>query len=186
MLASRLLDDSREKSVTFETGRKAVVSSEHLHPRADGSYFLDLMVDPRPPDSVPVATSASDVIIPRVEEQLVIEKRTTETGRVRVTKTVVESPQTYDASIVHEDYVIERVPVNREVSAIEPARVEGDVTIISVYEEELVTTTRLMLREEIHLIKRRRVESRQGAMPIRKHEVHVERSGAPDFPKGGR
>ena len=115
-----------------------------------------------------------------------IEKRVTETGRVRVTKTVVESPQTYDASIVHEDYVIERVPVNREVTEMKPARVEGDVTIISVYEEELVHHHAVNSTGGIHLIKRRRVESRQGAMPIRKHEVHVERSSAPDFPKGGR
>ena len=176
--------------MTFETGRKAVVSSEHLHPRADGSYFLDLMVDPRPPGPEPPARAASnaagDVVIPRVEEQLVIDKHVTETGRVRVTKTVAESLQTYDASIVREDYVIERVPVNREVSGMEPARVEDDVTIISVYEEELITTTRLILREEIHLIKRRRVESRQGAMPIRKHEVEVERSSAADLPQSGR
>jgi uncharacterized protein (TIGR02271 family) len=185
---SRLLDDEPEKSVTFETGRQAVVNCGHLHLKEDGTYYLDLNVDPRPPDG-PKAAQVSqrdeprEVIVPRIEEQLVTTKRIIETGRVRVSKNVIQESQDIDESIIHEEYSIERVPVNREVTETVPSRVEGDITIIPVYEEELITTKRLILREEIHLIKKRREEHRPRTVILRKDQVTIERFPVSDSRK---
>lgn len=49
---------------------------------------------------------------------------------------------------------VTRVRVEREVDAAPPVRQEGDVTIISLVEEVLVLTKRLILREEIHVRRR--------------------------------
>ena len=183
MTASRLLDDTLEKSVVFETGRKAVVGSDYLHLREDGSYYLDLNVDPRPPDTLDEPGVIGETIIPRVEEQLVISKRVVETGRVRVVKNLVEQPHLIDETIVYEDYTVERVPINREVFEIGPTRVEGDLTIIPVYEEEVIVSKRLVLREEIHLIKKRREEHHPRTIMLRKQEVKIHRLDAEGRPQ---
>jgi uncharacterized protein (TIGR02271 family) len=183
---SRLLDDRPEKSVILESGREVRVPSNLLHLRTDGTYYLDLNVDPRPPQAVTPATPLPEVaadapdrpvelVIPVIHEKVQITKRTVETGRVRVHKTVSEETATVDEAIVHEEYEIRRVPMNKVVEATSPTRVDGDTTIIPVYEEETVTVTRLILREEMHLIKRRRVENRPRTIKLRKENVEVER-----------
>ncbi len=159
----------------LETGRKVAVAAKHLHLRVDGSYFLDLTVDPRvaPPSEI-----GQDVVIPRIEEVAEITKRVVETGRVRVHKSVTEDPFTVDEPTIRERYEVERVSVNRVVEAPEAARTEGDTIVIPVYDEEVVTTTRLILREELRLTKKRTVEHNPQTVTLRKETVNVERTPA--------
>ncbi len=181
--ASRLLDDAPEKTVVFESGRKAVVPSQNLHLQRDGSYYLDLTVDPRGPDDIPQPQAEprenvqqdGDVVIPLVQEQLVVGKSETETGRVRVTKRVVEYPTTFEETTAFESYEVERVPLDRVVEQTSGPRTEGDVIIIPVYEEEVVLVKRLRLREEIRLVKKRREERSPRTIVLKKEEVVVER-----------
>lgn len=179
--SSPTLNDDPEQSVVFETSRLAVVGRQYLRPAQDGSYLLDLTVDPRPPDT-PLAQkitstqeNTDDIVIPRVEETLTVSRHLTETARVRVNKSVVSRQATAEDSIVYEEYSIQRVPIDREVSEVTPTRVEGDVTIIPVFEEQLVTVKRLVLREEIHLVKKRREERQPHNVVLRKEEVTVDR-----------
>ena len=94
---------------------------------------------------------------------------------MRVRKTVCEEPVTIDEAPVHVQYEVRRVRINRVVENTSPSRVEGDTTIIPVYEEETVTITRLVLREEVHLVRRQRIEHRPRTLTLRKENVEVQR-----------
>ena len=59
------------------------------------------------------------------------------------------------AALIHEEVEVRRVPLNRVVHEIPAVRKKGDTVIVPVVEEEIVVTKRLVLKEEVHLIKRR-------------------------------
>src|SRR5688500_13763593 len=98
-------------------------------------------------DSVSTHTveTGQRVDVPVVEEQLSVEKRTIETGKVVVHVEPVVERQELEVPLLEESVEVERVPVNRFVSAGEPVRQEGDVTVVPVYEEGLVGAKRLMV-----------------------------------------
>lgn len=113
--------------------------------------------------------------IPIVDEQLqVVGTREVETGRVRISKRVVENEQVIQAALRRDDVAIERIPCDRVVSQASPIRTEGDVTIVPVYEEVLVK--QLVLREELRIARRITVERRDsGPVVLRSEQVRVER-----------
>jgi hypothetical protein len=180
LTTSKLLDDRPEKTVIWETGRETPVPSNHLQLRTDGTYFLNLTIDPRPGDA-PVAPAhghrEKEIVVPRIEEEARIDRVKTETSKVRVEKNVVESESIIDEPTILEQYDVQRVPVNRVVEKAEPTRREGDKVIVPVYEEELVK--RLVLREEIHLVKKRREVHSPQSVPLRKETVKVQRIPKP-------
>ncbi len=114
--------------------------------------------------------------VPLVRERLEIDKRTVETGRVRVSTRVVETRQAVDLSRERDVVDIETVTIGRVVEAALPPRQEGDVTIVPVYEERLVTTRQLVLKEELHLRRRRIQEPAEPQVYTLRHdEVSIER-----------
>jgi len=113
------------------------------------------------------------VRIPIVEERLQLEKRTVETGRVRVTSKVVTETHPVHETLTAETVRVEHVPVDQWVSDVPPVRTEGDRTIISVIEEVLVKRIRVI--EEIHLIRERRETVFDEAVTLRRTEVDVSR-----------
>jgi uncharacterized protein (TIGR02271 family) len=116
----------------------------------------------------------SPVTIPLVAERLRIDKRDVVTGGVRVQKQVVEHTETIRETLSSDELDIARVPVGRFVDAAPQLRQEGDVTIIPVVEEVAVVQTRLWLREEVHVTRRRvAIESPQ-TVTLRREELHIE------------
>ena len=114
--------------------------------------------------------------IPVVEEQVRINKKTVETGRVNIYKDVHEEDVTVDVPTVHEEVNVERVPVNEYVESAPPSvRYEGDVMIIPVLHEELVLVKRLKLVEELHVTKRKIETHEAQHVTHRKEEVNVNR-----------
>ena len=88
-------------------------------------------------------------VIPLVEETLVVQKRTVETGRVqvRLTTDTREEPVEYD--LRSDRVTVDRVPIGRVITEVpEVSEIDG-TTIIPVVEEVLVKQLRLV--EEIHL-----------------------------------
>src|SRR5687768_7484517 len=80
-------------------------------------------------------TKRSQTAIPLVEEKVRVDKQEVETGRVRI-RTVIDERLTRVAEDLERDDVwIERVPVNREVTAVPEMREEGDVLIVPLLEE---------------------------------------------------
>ena len=57
----------------------------------------------------------------------------------------------------------------------EAVRHDGDTMIVPVYEEVLVVRKRLMLKEELHITRRKREVSRPQTVSVRREEVEVER-----------
>jgi uncharacterized protein (TIGR02271 family) len=134
-----------------------------------------------PPEALVDTTTM--LTIPLVAEQLDIQVKTVESGRVHIGTHVVEIQQSVEQPLRRDEVEIERVPINRVVEHPLPTRVENDVTIVPIYEETLVVVKQLVLKEEVHI--RRRV-SIDPAPPqifnLRREEVTISRNpaGRPD------
>ena len=118
-------------------------------------------------------------IISLVAEQLVVEARTVETGRVHISTRVVETEQVVDLPLLRSDVDIERITLNQVVERAVPVREENGVTIVPSYEEVLVVTKQLVLKEELHIRQR---TSAQVAKPqqftLRHEEATITRNPA--------
>ena len=121
---------------------------------------------------------STDVLesIPVLEEEFNLHTRKVPKGGVRV-EIRTETLQEVAGVTVHEDIVdIRRVPVELPVEKPPPVRTEGDVLIVPVLEEVVVVERRLMLKEELHI--RRRRTSKEVDIPVtrRSQRVLVERT----------
>jgi uncharacterized protein (TIGR02271 family) len=116
------------------------------------------------------------LVVPLHEEQLVVERRTVEAGRVRIATHVRERKETVDESVLRERVEVERVQVNKVVGAVPLPREEGDTLVISVVEEQLVVERRLVVTEEIHVRKTRATERHREEITLRSEEAEVARS----------
>lgn len=174
-----------------ENKRRVVVPISALVERAGQGYFLPLdfrelpdapaLQQEQPTQAQPMHVGGEDaaasgaVVVPVVAEELLIEKRLFETGRVRVTKKVVEREEVVDEPVVREEVDVRRVAVNRYVSEPPPVRHEGETMIVPLFEEVLVVEKRLMLREELHITRRRVAERHPRRVTLRSEQVEVER-----------
>ncbi len=113
--------------------------------------------------------------IPLVEEEVRIDKREVERGRVRVRTVTDEVEEMARATLDGEAVEVERVAVDRMVEVAPEIRTEGDVTIIPVVEEVLVVEKRLVLKEELHIRRQTRTEEVEVPVELRKERVEVER-----------
>lgn len=117
--------------------------------------------------------SSLDVIIPVVVERLDVERVFHQTGTVRIRKIVHEEPAIADAADVQEVVETFRILINQVVDvALEP-HYQGDTLVVPVYEEQWVR--RLVLTEEVHVVKRRTTLARQENALLRREEVVIER-----------
>ena len=119
--------------------------------------------------------SQSAITIPVIEEVPVITKKMTETEKVKIKKTVTESPYSKDELLLKEEIVIEHVP--RDEIRTEPAQIryEGDSMIIPVQEEILVVEKKIKIREELHISWRRTETKKTVTMNLKSEDVTVER-----------
>ena len=115
-----------------------------------------------------------------VEERVRLDKELRDVGGVRVTtrtelatEMVVDTRQEMAVEVEH-------VPVGRFVDAAEEPRVEGDVTVVPVYEERLVVEKRLYLVEEVHLRRVTRAREVEVPVEIRRQVAQVERLAPTD------
>jgi uncharacterized protein (TIGR02271 family) len=119
-----------------------------------------------------------------VEEEARIDKREVVTGRVRIRTRVEEAEETVRGTLDEEVVEVERVPVDRIVEAAPAVRQDGDVTIIPVMEEVLVVEKRLVLKEELHVRRRRTQETVEVPVTLRRERVEVERLPADETRAG--
>jgi stress response protein YsnF len=134
--------------------------------------------DPEEPLTSPTET-ATEEVVPFVEETASIQRREIVTGRVRI-RTVTDTVEEVARADLQQEMVeVTRVPVDRVVDVAPAVRTGNDVTIVPVVEEVLVVEKRLVLKEELHI--RRKLEAQSVAVPVtlRKQRAAVERC-APD------
>jgi uncharacterized protein (TIGR02271 family) len=119
-------------------------------------------------------------VIPLVEEMARIGKEEVVTGRVRVRTVTEETDHVVSQDLDTENVEIARMPINREVAEAPAIRQEGDVTIISLVEEIIVVTKRLVVTEEVHIRRIKSTERVESSINLRKQHAVVERSHPDD------
>jgi stress response protein YsnF len=114
-------------------------------------------------------------VVPVVEEHASVSTRRVETAEVEIRASTRERLERVEAPLVVETVDVQRVPRNVVVEAMPAVRTEGDTTVIPVVEEELVVAKRLVLREEVHVTRRRTERRYVAEVPVATREVVVER-----------
>jgi uncharacterized protein (TIGR02271 family) len=168
-------DSATHVSVQLENGVIVRVPAALLVHQADGSYSLSCRPIEHEHAESERHADDSTYVIPVVVEEVDIQKRLVETGKVRITKVVHEHESSIEVPLYQEQVHITRVPIERVVDGPIPVRYEGDTVIISRVEEVPVIEKRLVLQEEIH-IQRQRLETQQVQhVTLRREDVRVDR-----------
>lgn len=160
LAAARFLDASPEKRIRLEDGREIVVPSSALVAQPDGTYFLnqDEQIEKpaqAPPERTP-GSQAANAPVPNAQAPNAQAPLTAATA----------------AQLFREDCDIERVQIKRVIDQPAEIRHEGDTLIVPLMEEVLVVEKKLMLREELHIRRRREHKADGDAAPIPKEELH--------------
>jgi uncharacterized protein (TIGR02271 family) len=122
-----------------------------------------------------VVAGGKDTTLKLFAEELSVSKESAETGRLRVSKQTHARQAEVDEDLIREDATVETVPRGHRIFAMPATRVEGDTTIIPVVEEVLYTEKRLILKEEIHVTRRRTTEHFHDTVTLRHQEAVVSR-----------
>ena len=167
--------DDSQILVQLDTGEQLLVSAEVLVQQQDGSYYLPLTLTELESYRLrPHSEAAKTTVIPVIEEELDVQKRVVETGKVRVTKGVHEHKTLVDEPLFRDEVEVERVLIDRVVDGPVPVRYEDDTMIVPIMEEVLVIEKRLVLKEELR-IRKRRVETHQPQqVTLHREEAHIE------------
>ena len=76
----------------------------------------------------------AEEVLPLLEEELRVDKRSVTTGKVRVRSVVDTVEEVARAALEGERVEVTRVPVDKEVNVAPSMRTEGDLTIIPFLE----------------------------------------------------
>lgn len=110
-----------------------------------------------------------------VEEKLSVEKKVVETGKVKLTKKVIEEDVPKDLTGYEEEIEIDVKKIGQVVDKPGKAvRTEGDSTIYSVYREQYVKQT--ILEEEVWVTKKRTEKNYNSPEKLKREVIEVERS----------
>ncbi len=127
------------------------------------------------PSAVPDAPAPEEGVIPVIEERLTVGKRVVETGKVLLHRRVREFEQAVNETLQTRSYEVERVPVNRIVTALPETRQEGATVVYPVVEERLVVAKELVLVEEVRVTERVTERQDTQVVKLRREDVEVER-----------
>ncbi len=162
--------------VQLDHGPQVLVPTHLLLEQPDGNYALPCrLAELEHARSAHDAHQHEPLVVPVLVEELEVQKRVVETGKVRLTKVVHERETLVDEPLWRDHVTITRIPMERVVEGPVPVREEEGTTILSVVEEVLVVEKRWILREEIH-IRTERLETHQPQqITLRSEEVQIER-----------
>ena len=176
---------SNSRYVRLDDGREIMVPADLMQRQPDGSFYLPLSLAELELEGTATRRKSLDTtILPVVEEQLDVQKVAVTTGVVHVSKIVHERQELVDEPLLHEDITVERKPINRVIEETPQIRYEGDTMIVPVLEEVLVVEKRLMLKEELHITRRKNTVHQPQEATLRSEEVIVERRKPDDAAEG--
>jgi uncharacterized protein (TIGR02271 family) len=163
--------------ILLDDGKRLWVPASALSAGPDDSYLLPIGQ---------AQLQAASVVIPVMAERLDVSRRVTETGTVRLRKVVQEREELVEQPVTRETVTVERVPVNRVVDGPVAPRQEGDTLILPVMEEVLVVERRLVLKEEVRVVRTRVTEPTSQRVTLRTEQIVVERDGDADAGRPSR
>ena len=126
-----------------------------------------------PEDARVVSDEAVDTLELR-EERLVAHKDLREIGEIEVRTEVDEIPGQLEVEAYREEVTIEHEPVGEMVSEREEPWEENGVLIVPIYEEQVVVSKRLILRERMHIRRVATTERRLFQDTLRRERLVVE------------
>lgn len=112
-----------------------------------------------------------DLTVQRSEEELSTGVRQREAGSMNVKKSVRTEREEVRVPKRREEVEVERVPTNREVA---DAEFGDEEVVVQVFEEEVVVSKRIVLKEEIRLRKRVVEDEEVVEVDLRKEEVEID------------
>jgi uncharacterized protein (TIGR02271 family) len=115
------------------------------------------------------------VVVPLLNEELVITKEKRNTGQVRVTTVTRQREELVDELLARDQVEVDRVAVGQPIESIPSVREEGDTIVVPVVEEVLIVERRLVLKEELRIRRVRSTERHQERVTLRKQEAMVSR-----------
>lgn len=127
------------------------------------------------------AENRAPLVLPVVEEQVVIGREVIENGRVRIRKVVTEQPQAVEVMLQRDEVQVERIAINQFVADDAPlpeSRQQGDTLIIPVLRE--VVVTRVLLVEELHIRKQVIEDAHHSTVQLRREQIEIERDTLSD------
>ncbi len=122
--------------------------------------------------------TAQGGVIPIVEEELQVGKRTKETGGVQVTTSVVETPVEADVNLHQEKVKVQRRAVDRPLTDADAAFQEGTIELKETA-EEVVINKRARVVEEVVLSKEGTDTTHKVRDKVRKTDVSVQDVATP-------
>jgi len=114
-------------------------------------------------------------VVGLAQEQLEVGKREVERARVLIRTRVEERDEVAEIELQQEEVTVERIPRGMLVETKPAMRVEDGVLIVPIVEEQLVVTTRLILKEELRITRRTRTELVRRPVRLRSEQVDIER-----------
>lgn len=123
-----------------------------------------------------------EVRVPVLEERLEFGTREIDLGEIRVHKTVEEREEVRRGPLNREDVQVERIRVDRRVTAPEEQRMEGEWLVIPIMEEVYVVEKHLMVTEEIRIRKRLVTEEGEIRETVRRERASIEDTRVPLSP----
>ena len=118
---------------------------------------------------------APDEVVALAQERLEISKREVERGRVVIRTRVEERDEIAELELLQDEVTVARVPRGVPVETKPAMREEDGVLIVPVVEEQVVVTTRLILKEEIRITRRSHTELVREPVRLRSEQVDIER-----------
>ena len=103
--------------------------------------------------TIPPLANEPAMVIPVIQEEVIVDKQVIETGKIRISKRISEHKELVDVPLFREEVVVERVPVNLFVEEPPSVRQEGDTMIIPVVREEIIIQKKILLVEELRVRK---------------------------------
>ena len=163
--------------LTLDNGQIYWIAPDLLVPQADGSYFLPLgeaELELLGHLDRPELRHGEQMVIPVVAEQATVRKQSVITGRVKIRKIISQREEIINEELLKEQVVIEHKPIDKLLTEAVSIRQEGDTLIIPVLEEVLVVDKRLMLKEEIHVTRKRVTVRETQTVDLRKESVDIQ------------
>lgn len=170
-----MVEDGNRLLIHLDGRRQVILPKEVLIRQEEDRYFAPFSLERIARQDEESVVSRETLTIPVIEESARLETRQRTTGRVRVTKTVNERQETLSIPVVEEEAEVERIPVNRVVERAPAIRHEDETIIVPVLEEILVIEKRILIREEIHIKKKRTERLETEEVTLRSEDVAIER-----------
>jgi len=108
------------------------------------------------------------------EEELHVRRELREVGQAHLRTHVEEVPARLEVEAFAEEVEVEHVPIGRVVSERREPYQDGELLVVPIYEEQLVVTKRLILREELHVRRARSVRRELFEDTLRRERLEVD------------